>query len=474
MAGPFQRVFFGDTIKSEHINALQSALENLSADDITDLDPQDLEISTDANNISITDAPSNFNASNVETALAELKGDINNITIDKSDLGLENVPNVDSQDASNLNSGQVPDAQISESSVTQHESSITISEDQVSDRFEPFSQIDGIQGVLSTGKIFTSLAPNYLIISKGEATVDTPPIGGPVTIDIIRNGVSAATVSIADGALTSTSSGFPISYAPGDDFDISLSTVNGAEDLRYMIFGGEFSEGSGVVTQLNTPIYTSVSTINPDTISVNWNSVGGADNYELQHRVDGNSWQSVYNGALTSKTFTISDNTGFHEVRVNASGSNNFTSDWNQIVIPQMPQGISSNSTGVDSFEILWNQLNWEGSGADPFLDYLISGTGVDSNSNNLGGISDNTVNGDRTTTIFEFLNTDHSAIEAESTWTMQVQARFDYSSRPNLTEVSGFKSSSTIVSTDPSSGAPNMLDLTFKSNSVNKVTILH
>lgn len=73
--------------------------------------------------------------------------------------------------------------------------------------------------------------------NSGEATLASSASSG-LTLTIYKNDVSSATITIASGATTSTSTGFPLSFADTDTIRIESSGGNDGTDL-YWGMGGE-------------------------------------------------------------------------------------------------------------------------------------------------------------------------------------------------------------------------------------------
>ncbi len=211
-----------------------------------------------------------------------------------------------------------------------------------------------------------------------EISLTWNSVAGAAEYELRRDGLvvyRGSAASFTDSKLTTDTR-----YA----YDVRASNSAGKSAWSTQVYGRTS------VTPPRTPTGLAVTDEGADTISLNWNTVLGAE-YEL--RRDGNR---VYSGSATtfSDTGLSSDTQYAYDIRaVNSAGESAWSSQvFGQTVLPTLdrPSGLQVVSTTTTSVSLAWNEVT----GADSYelrrngsvLNQVISGSsftdsGLDSNS---------------------------------------------------------------------------------------------
>ncbi|MDX1683872.1 MAG: fibronectin type III domain-containing protein [Saprospiraceae bacterium] len=161
-------------------------------------------------------------------------------------------------------------------------------------------------------------------ITQTSATVSWNSVSGANTYDLeykVNTGTSWTRVS------TSSTSYNLTGLSPGTTYDVRVRAV----------CSGSTSNWSGIVTfttdagSCNIPSGLSISNISSSSADASWNSVSGANSYDLQHRVSPNGSWVTNNTTSTSYSLSGLSSSTTYDVRVRSvcSGS---TSNWSSIV----------------------------------------------------------------------------------------------------------------------------------------------
>lgn len=179
---------------------------------------------------------------------------------DKSDVGLSNVLNVEQLEKSQ-NLGDIPDAAQARTNIGAAASSHTHSSDEVTydnstsglsatdvkealDELAtegagdiPYDLLDGVDGAIDSQLVlYRGLSPRDYRWLEGKAVLGT---AGSENLNIIvhRNSDPVAIIQVASGSTTSTSSGFPLDFAPDDQVKLTANATTDAENLDYYLKG---------------------------------------------------------------------------------------------------------------------------------------------------------------------------------------------------------------------------------------------
>ena len=89
---------------------------------------------------------------------------------------------------------------------------------------------------VSDGLVYKALAVSTGLISNGAAECGTAPTGA-MTVDVQKNGVSAATATWAPGGTDATVTGLPFPVVEGDVITFTTATSAGSENLFVYFYG---------------------------------------------------------------------------------------------------------------------------------------------------------------------------------------------------------------------------------------------
>lgn len=107
------------------------------------------------------------------------------------------------------------------------------------------------------------------------------------------------------------------------------------------------------------------SNITYNSFTINWNDVDDADNYDVDIRISGGSWEST-NTISTSYDFSPAEANSDYEFRVRANnnvGNGEYsvvgTLTTNPIPVPETPTGLSASNITASSFTLSWNAMEF-------------------------------------------------------------------------------------------------------------------
>jgi subtilisin family serine protease len=118
-------------------------------------------------------------------------------------------------------------------------------------------------------------------------------------------------------------------------------------------------------TAPGVPTNLTASNITYNSFTIAWDAVTDADDYDLQIREQGGSWQT-FNKTSTSHTYSTADANTTYEYRARANndiGSGDYSSiqslSTDPLPVPDTPSGLASSNVSSSAFTLSWNSMQF-------------------------------------------------------------------------------------------------------------------